>query len=55
MHNIGFKAEQRWYIRSWCVSKTVVSLTLTMFILSHILKQYVDEGWSKLKSAEGIV
>ena len=43
LHIIGFKAEQRLYLRSWCVSTTVVCLTLTMLLLSYILKQYVDE------------
>ena len=35
---IGFKAVQRWYIRGWGVSKRVVCLILTMFILKLCLK-----------------
>ena len=38
MHNIGFKGAQKWYIRGWGVSKTVMCLILTMFILKLYLK-----------------
>ena len=37
-HTIGFKAVRRWYIRGWGVSKRVVCLTLTIYILKLYLK-----------------
>ena len=37
MHPIVFKSVQSWYIRGWGVSKTVVCLILTMFILKLCL------------------
>ena len=56
MHTIGFKSVQRWYIRGWGVSKQVVCLILTLFMLKLQSKSDdVDEVWSKLKEAEGVV
>ena len=49
MHNIGFW----WYIRGWGVSKQIVCLILTMFIVKLYLKAI--EVSSKLKEAEGVV
>ena len=49
MHIIGFKAVQSFIFKELVCIEDVVYLILTMFLLSYILKQYVDEGWSKLK------
>ena len=37
-HTIGFKAVQRWCIRGWGVSMTVVCLILAVFVVKLYLK-----------------
>ena len=55
MHNIGFKAVQRWYIRGWGVSKQVVCLILTISILKLYLKAIClmkfDRNWKRLRGS----